>query len=664
MKKATGQKKTKIVKSFRDSLGKYSTIDAHANGKGLTLTGGKSSETVTIVGGKGADCLAIYEAGEGGYFTGGKGNDTFAYGGGALEITDYGTGADKISLSNGLSMSDLTDFTVTAAEGDTKGKIELSFGNSDKISIDVADTSKAITFMEGKTSTAYTFKEVDDVKIVASGKNAIVVTGGKEVDLSTLTTYTTVTGVASSTLNGGEVTKKNLKLTGAAETSLVGGSKNDTLIAAVGESGTLKGNGGKDVFIYQGGSVTIEDYDGGSDKISVSADVGSLTDVNTVTANGGYELVFTDDKSVTNTLTVNFGDSVKPVNKNKIALTTTGSNNKSTTTTFFASDGAIFDKAPAAEETLTSAAKKVTLFSGDADSDFSGLLLTNSDKTVTVENGGKGVTSKYKALKTVTANFDDAEVVGNDKANTITLDKGGEATGGLGNDTYIIGGDATINDFGIGAKTYYDEDTAKITKFATKVTDTLYDPNDSSTYAEGSDIVKINGVVTGVTVSSDISGDTVKPSKANAASYSYAESFSVTLSVGTSDTYEIVLDNIARNAKTVGSSASSIVVNTNSDWKDLSKVRIYDTSGKNGAFKQIKWTRNKTTGAVSLGSVAVDLLSSNNFITGDASLSELTKDTSSNVIGDYSAGSESSDLGKTTTTTSYTGGTSSNKNKN
>ena len=387
---------------------------------------------------------------------------------------------------------------------------------------------------------------------------------------------------------GGQATGGNKadKLFAEAAATLDGGAGNDTLFAT---SGQLTGGNGNDLFIYDGGEVTITDYGTGNDKVSLGAGW-TITDV------AGGVLSVSDGEN-SGTLTLSGYDSNNP---EKLTLvTTTETTNakgvtktKSTTTSMYLGEHVISNNSD------ISKAKSVTVLSSDG-GDFSSIT-------------GSGSSSKAAyAVTSIISGAAGTDVIGTSKANTIVLENGGAAKGGLGNDTYIIkGGDVTISDFGIGTKSALNpnssSDTDTIIKLPDKLTTTAGKKDSivaysEDTYAPGKDSVKINGEITNASVSVNESSG----------------SFTVTLSVDYGDsTGTVTLENILRGYKW----KKGEPIEANSLAKDFGKVTIYQAVDGDEKYKKVTLAK--------LG-VSADAF------TGDASLSDLVG--SADLGGDVTA---------------------------
>lgn len=318
--------------------------------------------------------------------TGDKGNDTFIYNGGELTITDYGNGKDRISLGSYTYES----FAIDGSD------VVISFGNNNSLRLEDG-AGKAVTFVEGKNTTVNIYTAEG---IYNSGKTAVTLTSSTG-DLSKESKIATITAGAS--FEGVEIignAKVNIINGGIKGESLLGGAGNDQLIGNGGVD-TLWGGESNDLFVFDGkGADVIMDYGVGTDKVSLDVDM-AITDVDVI------------DKDVI--LKFTNGDPLKfvGVGDKKISIVETSINAKGKkvgkTSTFIFEDDKIFNSGKTAV-TLTGAAGNIS----------------TESKIITIMAG---------------ANFNGAEIVGNDKANIIIgSDEGESLLGGKGNDK-LIGND-------------------------------------------------------------------------------------------------------------------------------------------------------------------------------------------------------------------------------
>ncbi len=369
-------------------LSKVSTIDA-GNVTGEVLIVGNSKAN-TLLGGKGKTSLA-----------GGKGNDVFIYNGGELTITDYGDGADKISVGSYIS----SGFSVDG------GDVVIDFGNRNSMRLKDS-AGKAITFVAGKSSAAsiYTADGVFN-----GGKTAVTLTGTNG-DLSGESKIATIT--ADDTFKGAEIIgndKANIINGGDKGESLKGNAGNDKLFGN-GGADTLWGGAGNDLFVFDGrGADVIMDYGVGADKVSLDTDM-TIVDASVV------------DKDVT--LKFTSGDPLKLMG--------------------------IGDKTVAFVETsISTKGKKVGQNVSYA---FGDGKIFNGGKTAVTLTGANGDLSGESKIATITADdtFKGAEIIGNDKANIINGgDKGESLKGNAGNDKLFGNGGADTLWGGAGNDTLY-----------------------------------------------------------------------------------------------------------------------------------------------------------------------------------------------------------------
>lgn len=567
-----------------------------------------------------------------------KGADTFIYGGGAVTITNYGKGSDKIVLDDdSYSMDDLKGVTVTADESGKGGTVALSFFNStittgqnpETLSVHVEDTTKAVTIADGTDTkgTAYTFQN----DAIAVGKAITLLSGNEEATLNaadeSLKAYTSIALGYEATVTGASKANNITLLNGG---SILGGAGKDTLKAGGGNV-TLKGAAAADTFIYNGGTVTVEDYiTKDKDVVSIAADwnVSGITVGDTVT-----------------TLSLSKGSEIgslilNGVNTNTEVLFASGGG-KATKSYF--STGSIVDN-----QTLS----KVKSATAVGTADFSTLYNKKEKASLAAADvppeGNKNLEDYYKALVTITSGGSGANVTGNSKNNIITLATGGSAKGGIGNDTYIIGGTATITDFGNNAKTVMNSEASGLIKLPTKV-NTAAGKQDSipaysaDVYAPGKDKLQVNGQIVSVSVT-NIEKATKSQSKADP---SKSNTFSVVLGVdNTKDDkadFTVTLQNIQREAKY--DKKNSAYLNKNSDYKDLSSLQILELNEK-GKYTKVKWDNLVILGEVSadapdFGSADLDEIMDVTpaVTTGD---SGKTKDADSFIV--TGGGDDSSDL--------------------
>ena len=351
--------------------------------------------------------------------------ETFIYGGGSVTLNEFTATADQISINGG--MKDLSGVSVDDS-------ITLNFG-SDKLIIGAEST--ATVSINGKT---FTFN--DNEVYTADKKGVTLVSSNQNVDIASAAYQ----GVASVVANNGGT------ISAGAYGVFIGG-----------KNVSVKGGGGADTFLYNGGSMTIASYTT-ADQIKL-ADGYSISGAPTVTKTDNkidqIKLAVVDSEGASvGTITLNEVSSLKSV--------------KVSGTTYYLPE----DEEAAGENLFnnTDAGKATAVTVTGTNGDFSAVTET---------------TETYAGLYSITADKNNSTLAGNSKANTFYV-AGGDSnilTGGIGKDTFIFSsGGGIVTDFGIGAAQKGDG-TALATSASSNVV------NDPTAYAEGNDVVKVTGKV-------------------------------------------------------------------------------------------------------------------------------------------------------------------------
>jgi hypothetical protein len=187
----------------------------------------------------------------------------------------------------------------------------------------------------------------------------------------------------------------------------------------------------------------------------------------------------------------------------------------------------------------------------------------------------------YGSLMEITATEKDSYLVGNKRANTFNIVGGASnvLTGGLNADTFIFqSGGGIITDFGVGAA---NTNTGK--KYATTTTMSNYNRTNPTSYAEGSDVLKVNGTVQEVVVKAY----TTAAEKTQQTFYAYVNYTDST----TGEANTIRLDNIVKTLTNKDYKANETVAKT---------LKIWDTS--TGSSAQLSST--------AIGNLLTDTVSS------------------------------------------------------
>ncbi|MBR1806640.1 MAG: hypothetical protein IJ774_09700, partial [Selenomonadaceae bacterium] len=243
--KIVGDDGVTLTSSFTGNFTADGKVDASANAKKITLTGGDNSDT--LIGGKGTNVID----GNGGddILIGNGGADTFVYSSGDDTITDYGNGSDKISLTSAIA-----DFTVDNDD------VIISFGDGSLTISDAANS--AISFVEttnGKVTT--------NVNIFAENGifNKLKTAVTLKADASS---YTATTNIVS--IDGGLATDA-IEIVGNSKANKIYAGDNGSTIDGGSNNDSLWGGNGNDTFIYSGGNDVVYGF-GDGDALNFNGD--------------------------------------------------------------------------------------------------------------------------------------------------------------------------------------------------------------------------------------------------------------------------------------------------------------------------------------------------------------------------------------------------------
>ena len=309
-----------------------------ASKAGSTMNGGAGSDT--LVGSDGADTFVVS-----------AGNDIFS------NFTFSGGAQDKISLGSGITAASFTD--ATAVSGGTR----FTHGSG---------TVQINGFTAGQTIDLSNGNSLKSTGIILSGSNG--------------STYQLFSNAGSGTYTAGTASLGSARLIDA---SLA--TRSVTLNAGNGGS-TLVGGSGTDVFVYNGGNVSIGGFDKG-EKIQLAGSVARATISGVTVRNNNITLTF----GTGNTLNISgTGIANSPINIGG--------------TTYYFDDDLIMNN-------------------------------TASKATAVTVLGGNFNANNYSKVSTITSRAaDEQNLTGNSGNNVITAGSGGAVlNGGTGKDT-LIGG--------------------------------------------------------------------------------------------------------------------------------------------------------------------------------------------------------------------------------
>ena len=490
--------------------------------------------------------------------------ETFIYGGGSVTLNDFTANEDQISLNGG--MKDISGVSV----GDN---ITLNFGGDNLI---IGAESTATVSINNKT---FTF--ANNEVYTADKKGVTLVGENQNIDIAS----EAYSGVASVVANNG----------GTVAAGLYG-------VVIGGKNVSLKGGGGADTFLYNGGSMSIASYTT-SDQIKL-ADGYSIS---------GAPAKSDDGKTITLTVAGSDNASVGTITLNEVSAL---KSIKVNGTTYYLPE----DKEAAGENLFnnTDAGKATAVTVTGTDGDFS--AVTDTKET-------------YAGLYSITAEQNNSTLAGNSKANTFYV-AGGESnilTGGIGKDTFIFqSGGGVITDFGIGAAQKGDA-----TALATSASNDVV--NDPTAYAEGNDVVKVTGKVVEIA----FNGHGITSSKTKSIFSAYVTYDSDDDGEGDST---ILLGNIVKKPTKTGTSP------------------VYQTDDV--AAKTLKiWDTNTGTSKV-LSSTALNKLfvtpDTSAYVSNFDSLNALVNKADTATIAELSTGTSSTTVTPSNGLTVTSGGTTSN----
>ncbi|MBO4780679.1 MAG: hypothetical protein J5497_08585, partial [Selenomonadaceae bacterium] len=436
----------------------------------------------TIIAADGASGIAIYGLGGddklgGGSATqvklaGGSGADEFIFGGGNDTITDYTySDSDKVTFGDGFDIDSIT--TVSTVTDGTK----LDFGTTDALTfngISVADTVNVDNInwhFYGESNAILTDDKAGGIFL----SNVSLSLGANDIDTNYSALHSVTLKAGGFVTAGGLSDYAHMKVVGNHEATLIG-SDNTT-----------------DYFTYAGGSVTIRSYIEDPDDIFIGEGF-------TIT---GQSCPMSDDALPNVTLTVE--DAVNnSIGTILLEGVVTDNPHKTEILVYYEAGGtqAIPLTADHFDNVLKPSAREVSIVGGGKTRDY-GIQSTTPSAQESL------YTAEYfNDLKQIKATTDDSTIIGNKESN-VFIAMGGDSnlfTGGMGSDTFIFGsqsnasgyihGGGIITDFGAGATKC--GDSSLLAQSPTQQAgdkQIAYNRNDPTTYAEGNDVLKVNGTV-------------------------------------------------------------------------------------------------------------------------------------------------------------------------
>ena len=407
--------------------------------------------------------------------TGGDGKDIFYHNSGKFAeiITDYETGKDKLEFVEGMEIASIAQSgndgsdvvlhftTVTKVDGRTNiygdGDITILGGYGKKISIVKEATEELTTTKNGVTTTTTKLVKNESAQIYGASELYILDADGATVDASDGANkgYVELVDASARTAKKPVVIKGNATSATSLNqhvyvnnNTLIGGKGNDTLYT--GESGTteLTGGAGADVFVYNGGNVTITDYawnkkDANCDKILIlNTAFSSIPDVFSPTVASHYDnedVIFTFNSSNTLTIKNAKGSNIAIIDGDGSTISSTDAylnphewiiDNKTTPTTLKAvyidGKGTKYNAISASNRSSAS-----TIEGSKADTEY--IITGGKGADYIIGNGAANTISSGKGNDTIKANGG-----GNNKELTDSTAKFNVLTGGDGNDVFYF----------------------------------------------------------------------------------------------------------------------------------------------------------------------------------------------------------------------------------
>ena len=324
--------------------------------------------------------------------------------------------------------------------------------------------------------------------------------------------------------------------------------------------------------------MTIAGY-ASNDKISLAS--GSIVKSNSYDeSTRDFKLTIVDSKGEDSTITVEdvTEDSLTSVKVNINGI------DKTINIPYPVSEQLLFDN-----ETDHASATKVSVTTAFSSSDFADFGVISADSIDSGNNPSLRGAEYYTALVNINVDKDNAVVLGNAKANTFNVSGGGESniiTGGIGKDTFIFeNSGGVITDFGVGTtKSGENKVLATTTKRTGTSTYVEFNRDDPTSYAQGADILKVNGTVVEIAFDKDSATNISNKKNTFTAYVTYdVDGNSTTID----DIHTIALANITKKATKTDKAGKGANAVYDSNDTAAAKLNIWDTSSDGVTSKQL-----------------------------------------------------------------------------
>ena len=421
-------------------------------GTGTTLYGSNGANQLT--GGTGADTLVGGSAND--TLTGGQGSDTFTVGSGFDTVTDFGNGADVLTVLGGST----AQLTMAGAWVATAATVNNGFVNisTNGYAVDLSLASGTAGFKVTNTGAGTRLTSgagidtliggiADDIFVINASGDVVTeaAAGGTDLVLSSAT-YTLARYLENLTLTG----TQTIDATGNESANSLSGNAANNVLDGLGGDDSLTGGAGVDTFKVTQGTDTVFDLGNGADVLVVSAGA---------TANVTMAGAWTATAATANNGTAYLNTNGFAVNLSLASGTAgfTFTNNSSVGTTLTGARGSNVFFSGAGNDTLVGGASG-DIYWVNATTDVvtellnGGTDLVNSSVTYVLSANVENLMLNGAAAIDGTGNELVNSLVGNGANNVLDGLGGNDSlTGGAGGDTFKVTlGVDTVTDFGNG----------------------------------------------------------------------------------------------------------------------------------------------------------------------------------------------------------------------